>query len=243
MSPNKPVLLSVLLAAALLVGGTAVHAQGTLFVQGGNVGIGKDTPGAALDILGDLATTKIQVENNKSNAVQRLLLQMTNNGSTGFLLSDTSNGIEWKFAGLPGGNFEVTKVGSGGALFRFDTNGNFNVLQGVVIDQSSRASKTSLAEVNTRDVLSKVVDLPIREWSYRHTDAIRHMGPMAEDFHGRFGLGATSSGIASLDTSGVALAAIQGLHEVVAEKDQRISHLEAELAELKATVAELAAGR
>ncbi len=63
---------------------------------------------------------------------------------------------------------------------------------------------------------------------------------MAEDFHAAFGLGANDKGISSLDTSGVALAAIQGLNAELADRDRRISSLERELADLKTLVAELA---
>ena len=39
-------------------------------------------------------------------------------------------------------------------------------------------------------VLRKVVALPIATWNYKSQDAaIRHMGPMAQDFHAAFGLG------------------------------------------------------
>jgi hypothetical protein len=56
---------------------------------------------------------------------------------------------------------------------------------------------------------------------------------MAQDFAAAFGLGESDTHIASLDTSGVALAAIQGLSEVVEEKDAEIAALEARVAALE----------
>ena len=38
---------------------------------------------------------------------------------------------------------------------------------------------------------------------------IRHIGPMAQDFHAVFGVGADEKAIATLDESGVVLAAIR----------------------------------
>jgi chromosome segregation ATPase len=53
------------------------------------------------------------------------------------------------------------------------------------------------------------------------------MGPMAEAFHEEFGLGNDEERIASVDSDGVALAAIQGLSKKLEEKADRIDELEA----------------
>jgi hypothetical protein len=49
---------------------------------------------------------------------------------------------------------------------------------------------------------------------------------MAQDLHAAFGLGEDDKHIATVDADGVALAAIQGLHAIVREKDARIAALE-----------------
>ena len=86
---------------------------------------------------------------------------------------------------------------------------------------------SAISTVDGREVLGRVRELPIASWNYKFDDpSIRHLGPVAEDFHGAFALGASERQISSLDTSGVALAAIQGLSELVDEKDARISRLE-----------------
>ena len=85
---------------------------------------------------------------------------------------------------------------------------------------------------NTHQVLDRVVSLPLREWSYRGQQA-RHLGPMAEDFHAAFGLGESATGLSTLDTSGVALAAIQGLNQRLQQKDAEIDRLEDEVAALR----------
>jgi hypothetical protein len=54
------------------------------------------------------------------------------------------------------------------------------------------------------------------------------MGPVAQDFHEAFALGHDEKHIASVDADGVALAAIQGLNEIVREKDAEIEALKAE---------------
>ena len=76
--------------------------------------------------------------------------------------------------------------------------------------------------------------MPIATWNWKSQDAsIRHMGPMAQDFHAAFGLGETPKGISTVDADGVALAAIQGLHQLIKQKDRKISAMERELAAIK----------
>lgn len=106
--------------------------------------------------------------------------------------------------------------------------------------ESDRALKTDFAPVDSREVLARVVGLPIEVWSYRG-ETVRHMGPMAQDF-AVFGLGADDRHIGMIDASGVALAALQGLHALVAAQAGRLAKLEAECAGLRAQVARVPAG-
>src|SRR5208283_61934 len=89
--------------------------------------------------------------------------------------------------------------------------------------------------INPGDVLEKVSALPITEWKYKlEADGIRHVGPMAQDFHAAFGLnGADDKHIATVDESGVVLAAIQGLNQEVEKKGARIVEHGAEIQTLK----------
>ncbi len=52
------------------------------------------------------------------------------------------------------------------------------------------------------------------------------MGPMAQDFHAAFGLGEDERYISSVDADGVALAAIQGLYQLLLEKDREMEEFE-----------------
>jgi hypothetical protein len=99
---------------------------------------------------------------------------------------------------------------------------------------SDRANKDNLRPVDAKAVLRKVASMPIATWNWKSQDAsIRHMGPMAQDFHAAFGLGETPKGISTVDADGVALAAIQGLHQLIKQKDRKISAMERELAAIK----------
>ncbi len=103
---------------------------------------------------------------------------------------------------------------------------------------SDRASKENVEPVDAEDVLERVCGLPITTWNYEaQDDSIRHMGPMAQDFHAAFGLGVNDKTIDTIDPDGVALAAIQGLNERV---NQLLAARDAEIAELRAVNAALA---
>ena len=99
---------------------------------------------------------------------------------------------------------------------------------------SDRALKRDVTPVDARETLERLVAMPIQTWSYiAHQPGARHMGPMAQDFASAFGLGSDDKRINPLDSNGVALAAIQGLYEIVQEKERRIEALEARLARLE----------
>jgi hypothetical protein len=99
---------------------------------------------------------------------------------------------------------------------------------------SDRALKTGVAPVDPDQVLARVAALPIATWSYTFDDpAIRHIGPMAQDFAAAFGVGANDRTIHPIDGQGVALAAIQALHGEVAALREENAALRARLGALE----------
>jgi hypothetical protein len=66
---------------------------------------------------------------------------------------------------------------------------------------------------------------------------------MAQDVYAAFTLGDSDKSIGVVDADGISMAAIQGLHQIVKEKDAEIAELKARLSILEKTVSELAAGR
>ena len=99
---------------------------------------------------------------------------------------------------------------------------------------SDSIGKDNIQRIDSIAVLRKVAAMPIATWNWKSQDAsIRHMGPMAQDFHAAFGLGETPKGISTVDADGVALAAIQGLYQTMRhqmrEKDREIAQLKRKL--------------
>jgi len=79
---------------------------------------------------------------------------------------------------------------------------------------SDSTLKRNLRLVDTKSILDKVAQLPIKQWSYKSQDpSIEHIGPMAQDFWKLFHLGEDSLGISTIDPDGIALAAIQQLYK------------------------------
>jgi hypothetical protein len=94
---------------------------------------------------------------------------------------------------------------------------------------SDRNLKHDLEPVDPESVLERVSRMPITTWSYKSDDpSVRHMGVMAQDFYGEFGLGNTDRAFNPIDAHGVEMAAIQALYERVREQDVRIRTLEQE---------------
>lgn len=111
---------------------------------------------------------------------------------------------------------------------------------GAWTNASDRNAKTEIALVDPKSILDKVAALPIATWRYKAETGQVHLGPMAQDFHEGFGLGADDKHITTVDEGGVALAAIQGLN---AKLEALVAQQAQELAEIKAQLAAIAAAR
>jgi hypothetical protein len=164
--------------------------------------------------------------------------QATHNGS--FVWADRSSGDN--FYSSRQDEFSVRC--SGGARFF----SSWTLASGVLLNPgdgswssaSDRNLKENFREVDTRQVLERVARLPVTEWNYKtQGPTVRHIGPMAQDFHAAFALGTDDKHIATVDADGVALAAIQGLNQKVEEQSVSLRAKDAELQALKASVVEL----
>jgi hypothetical protein len=107
---------------------------------------------------------------------------------------------------------------------------------------SSRTLKENFAEVDGEDVLARVRTIPITTWNMIGGDQqVRHLGPVAEDFHRAFplGLGETTIGLGDID--GVNLAAAKALEARTTHLQAQLDQRTAEVAQLRNDVAELRA--
>ena len=193
----------------------------------GDVGIGTSSPSASLHVNRSTGAVLqgILVQNNNE---ARISIQNTGLAATPkyhMAVNNTGTGI-----------FFISRDGGGGTILevnqRLDAGGtpslnvNGSVQATNVSFTSSRDSKKDFKELEPQDVLARVAELPISEWSFKEgPEQVRHIGPMAEDFHDAFGLSPDAGSISVTDTSGVALAAIQGLLQRVEELEKRNAEL------------------
>jgi hypothetical protein len=104
-----------------------------------------------------------------------------------------------------------------------------------VLLTSDRNAKENFKTVDDQAVLARVAALPLTEWNYKSDKAgVQHIGPMAQDFQAAFQLdGADDKHISVVDESGVALAAIQGLDQILEETRQAVVSKDSEIRTLK----------
>lgn len=213
---NALSVVATLAVMTLVLAPTAASAQGTLFVEGNNVGIGLSAPNAPLHMQGTGQTTMFQVDNP---------------GPARITFNNTSAPSQWSFGQENNDRFVVNRAGSGIQEFAVATNGD--ILVGAsVVHTSSRASKEGFLSVDPGTVLTKLVNLPITTWSYKADNgAVRHIGPVAEEFYAAFSVGRDDKTIALNDSIGVAFAAIQGLNEVLERKSADLEEAQRLLSE------------
>lgn len=218
----------------------------------GDVGIGTSTPSTDLHIVGntlmvsanDANSDRLTVQNTSTvNTVRQLLDLVNDNGPAQFRIRNVAAGSPGRWALTAGsGSFSVSAASSGSPAFRVDDSGNLEI-GGLLTENSSRSIKAGFERIDGAEVLARVEQLPILTWSYEGAPDVRHIGPMAEDFHALFGFGKDDTRIAPSDKAGVALLAIQGLHAVVEDKDRQIAELNRRIEELEALVEGLIVSR
>ncbi|HJU55365.1 MAG TPA: tail fiber domain-containing protein [Pyrinomonadaceae bacterium] len=159
----------------------------------------------------------------------------------------TNSGFGWYKGGMH--NDTANSPGTGGTrLMKLDSAGNLTATS--FAQTSDRNAKSNFSAVNPRAILDKLNSLPIQTWSYKADDgSVRHIGPVAQDFRAAFNLGADDKHISTVDADGVALAAIQGLYQLMLEKekqneekDRKIEQLARKLEEIESRLAEVRRG-
>ena len=100
--------------------------------------------------------------------------------------------------------------------------------------ESDRNIKENFAQVNRNQILDSLLTLSVETWNYKNQSTdIRHIGPMAQDFAGAFGVGEDDKHINMIDAFGVTLASIQALNEKIDQRDAKIRELEKKIDELR----------
>lgn len=177
----------------------------------GEVGMGLSNPESALHVRRSDGSARLLVEETSGIAGARELFKLKNNGGPFFIFENTDLGESYSFAMGATGHFLISHQQTAGVQMRLRPNGNLEIA-GTLTEGSSRDIKDNVAVVDSSTVLAKLDELEISEWNYAGDDEIRHIGPMAEEFYGAFGLGPNAKHIAPKDLAGIALAAAKALN-------------------------------
>lgn len=104
-----------------------------------------------------------------------------------------------------------------------------------------RRLKENITPIDGRAALARLRRLPIYEWNYiAEADAVRHAGPMAQDFHAAFGLnGGDETHIATVDADGVIMASIVAVADENESLRQQNARLVREVATLEARMSRI----
>jgi len=222
----------IMLGGGTIAGGNSNTASGFDAAVGG--GYGNTASGGASTIPG--GNSNLAQGNTSFAAGYRA--KSFNNGC--FTWADSNN---FDFGCTLDNAFTVRATG--GAYFASAINGSGVPIAGAQLSAGSsswsalsdRDSKADFSAIDSRQVLEKLAQIPITTWRYKAQEpSIRHIGPMAQDFMAAFGVGEDEKHISTVDSDGVALAAIQGLYQVSREKDAEIAQQQQQIADLQAQV-------
>lgn len=234
-----------------------------LYIDSDNeIGFGTASPSAALHLRRTDGTAALLIEEVNGTQAARGMLTLRNFGGSFATFENTQSGRSWFFTHENGaqGRFIISRDDAGPEGLFVGADGSFRVggdatpanggmvlaangnltIGGTLSQSSDKNAKMAIVPVDGAEVLAKVAALPLSAWTYKH-DAeagVRHIGPMAQDFHAAFGLGQNDTTISTLDTSGVALAAIQALNAENEAQRALIAELSARLESLEAAAAE-----
>ncbi len=205
-----------------------------------DIGIGVLSPDTRLHVRASDGSAAIKVEETSGTAADRNLLTLENNGPPTLRFDNNNAGSNatWTYTVTNGGVFQINASGSGAPIELQLSAGGDMTIGGMLTEGSSRDIKTGFEALDPRQVLDRVSAMPVTSWSYTADETgTRHIGPMAEDFYSAFKVGSDDKHIAPSDKAGVALAAIQGLNQVVDEKDAEIQDLKARIDKLESALA------
>jgi hypothetical protein len=219
-----------------LAGGSGTIASGTYSFAMGNVATASGTSAVALgDNVTANAANSIALGQRASASGFAGSFTWADASTTTVFVATAANSFQIRAAG--GVRLLTNSAGSVGVSLS-PGGSSWNVL-------SDRSRKRDFEPVDGEDVLAKIRNLPVTTWAYiDEAGSVRHMGPMAQDWHAAFGFTADNTTINMSDLDGVNLAAVQALERrtaelraQLAERDARIQALEARMARMEALLA------
>ena len=236
--------------------GTTTPTAGMLHVQSGDgTGVFAKTTGTWAGVWGESSgggpgvfgyspgSTGIGVQGSSTNSGTGVKGTTTSTGIGVYGESTSGEGV-YGYSSSGYGVFGISSSGYAGYFY-----GNARVVGNLQVGSCTGCTMTSdqnlkanFSTINPRQVLDRLAVLPLAAWNYKSDDSsIRHVGPMAQDFRAAFNLGADDKHIDMIDANGVTMAAIQGLYQMMREKDRQIEQQSHEIKQQASQIAGLQA--
>ncbi len=195
------------------------------------IGIGTATPARAIHVKTS-DTPSLRLEQDGSGGFLTQTWDIRANESR-FVIEDV-NALTVPFridTGAPEDSFFITGTGDVG-IGLSQPEEKLHVDGGLIVDGdfrvgSSAKIKRDLEPVVSAELLETLEEIELFRWSYEaDASRVRHLGPLAEDFHRSFGLGQDGRHLSPSDVAGVALAAVKALQGELQRRDDSLRRLE-----------------
>ena len=195
----------------------------------GGMGVGTNAPAAQLHVSsgGNVANPQMWINQTNTTDYARLRIGVANANTWDIAAGPSTDNVMNFFRNGKGDVMSLRPDDATNLLMM--SNGARLTTGGAWTNASDRNLKTNFETVDSRAVLAQVVNMPITLWNYQAEDVrVRHLGPMAQDFYAAFQLGADDKSITTVDESGVALAAIQGLYQESQDLKSQVAGLKSQ---------------
>ncbi len=199
----------------------------------GSVGIGTVDPGTKLHVNYNAEGLRLGDGTNVSSytnmAGNRTMVGY--DGSNAVIQGGTSKGIKFNVNNASFGSGTAMTLTSGGFLgIGTATVDHLVTLSGGAYsdganwtNSSDRNQKENFTDIDSLEVLQKIVNLPVQQWNYKQDgEEVKHIGPVAQDFKAAFNVGENDTSISTIDPAGIALVGIKALNQRINELEKRI---------------------
>ena len=208
----------------------------------GGVGIGTNAPSARLHVAGVSSALDVPIAILQSSGNQVPLSFRTAAAERARIRSDING--NFVFATLTGAerNIHFRAGDDINTDMLIDASSGSVTISGALTvtsctgcsPPSDRNLKANFSPANPRFILNRLASIPIQTWNYKNEPtAVRHIGPMAQDFRAAFGYGTDDKSLNTVDANGVTMAAIQGLYQQNQELKGVVTQLRARLTQLE----------
>ena len=218
---------------ATVGGGTGNLASGDAATIGG--GSSNQAVGSFATVPGGTGNVAGAANSFAAGAVAKI----TDTSHTGAIVFAAADNLSSNFSSAAAKEFAVRAAGGIRLRTADDASTGCSLAagSGTFSCTSDRSAKTDFEAVDVDQLLAQVGKMPLSSWRFKgQTNGVRHIGPVAQDFHAAFHVGESDKTIDSVDADGVALAAIQALYKQLQQKDAEIQELRARLNGMQSVV-------